>query len=1190
MPSTKYLTLIITSLCSATIGFSAYAEDTRLEKLKSKYNTAETTSSRDSQSIIHKIRDKNYTQSSGRNLESEIINKHYVNPQAPQALDLTKYTNEQDFDKSHKKSVYQAKQLSQGVSTPSFDGNALNASYNVNGNSKISRDENGRVIFTEKTDVEKGGISGEGMDVSEVIGSGINHNDNQVQNNSSGEYGLKESAGSDIKVRRSVSSSLNYLKSTPEGTGMMQVDAYKAVTKANEENRTVINQDDPLFNASYISVSQTESTAFNDCTDTVQVIDVSNNYPRMEKNDCAIIRSAGPSFCEVHREVVSYDNLSFFTASFEGLLSAKKMFTTGNEGLKGNKHSSTFHSGHWDVKEDVAMAAYEKGGAIVDVKAVNNAVLASYKQTIDLWLGIDKAGKKVSPLGNAYDNKFGTTFLLNPSLESVIHEVTITLGETGALSYPSYNLSDDAAEVYIFGKYRNVLHTANDLPELTDDRMGYTNQYIDNEDGTYLHRLLFAEVSGMGTCSYIYEPFLERNELYCPNGDDRVKAYTAIDERMYIPVALNNTSRDVVITEEFINLVLEGSRNSTIVVEVYANIVNDTFKFKHKKDSSPYVKQLGPYGLTRDRALGSSDVYTDFKPAVSIEIIQPAMIIETETAYYPEGCLELAQPPNNSCSFDGTWDPIEEGTRNYPEIVLAQLNALYPGDTGYKTWIASANNYKCDPFNGGTKIIDGVAWTWEEVVEASPSCDAFESDNACEITETSCDIFDDDGTTCLLEPRVYMCDRGPTIDKQITITSNTCNMELPCMGGDCDTQEREINQSFDKALVGMSIAAGIRDDRTCDNEADPDSCVIFPGDVRQCKYEKTFSLGNDCCVAPEGINAAEYVGATWEISKATGLNEYVYDAAGGAWDSAVTLLSGSASESASAGLSIASNSLSGVIEGVAGNAANGVATSAGTETLTEGVFAEMMEEVKAKTLKMVYESLPEDLANMVFDQGAAAGGDYALSAGMEGAATALGYLAAAYNYYMYFKLALNLLTQCDDGDDLATKDVDMGIAIGNRQCIFIGRESVNFIQSKQLHCCFNSPLARIIVEQAIPQLGYSDKEDYHSAGCPGLTPTQLGDLDWDQIDLSEWYGLMIEGGILPSSTDEEGLTGSGRILNQEERKTARERTEARFSGTALSERQQQVNEDLKPSNIDCSISPKPAVCDYTGGSQLGSGN
>jgi len=63
------------------------------------------------------------------------------------------------------------------------------------------------------------------------------------------------------------------------------------------------------------------------------------------------------------------------------------------------------------------------------------------------------------------------------------------------------------------------------------------------------------------------------------------------------------------------------------------------------------------------------------------------------------------------------------------------------------------------------------------------------------------------------------------------------------------------------------------------------------------------------------------------------------------------------------------------------------------------------------------------------------------------------------------------------------------------------------IQKAKYYCCFNSKLARIIHEQGRPQLN-TDIRSWGSAkhpNCRGFTPEEFASLDFDKIDLSEYY-------------------------------------------------------------------------------------
>jgi hypothetical protein len=59
------------------------------------------------------------------------------------------------------------------------------------------------------------------------------------------------------------------------------------------------------------------------------------------------------------------------------------------------------------------------------------------------------------------------------------------------------------------------------------------------------------------------------------------------------------------------------------------------------------------------------------------------------------------------------------------------------------------------------------------------------------------------------------------------------------------------------------------------------------------------------------------------------------------------------------------------------------------------------------------------------------------------------------------------------------------------------------LQKKQSYCCFNSKLARIIHEQARPQLGISWGSP-KSPNCRGFTIEEITKIDWTKIDFSEY--------------------------------------------------------------------------------------
>jgi conjugal transfer mating pair stabilization protein TraN len=67
------------------------------------------------------------------------------------------------------------------------------------------------------------------------------------------------------------------------------------------------------------------------------------------------------------------------------------------------------------------------------------------------------------------------------------------------------------------------------------------------------------------------------------------------------------------------------------------------------------------------------------------------------------------------------------------------------------------------------------------------------------------------------------------------------------------------------------------------------------------------------------------------------------------------------------------------------------------------------------------------------------------------------------------------------------------------------------VQRKETYCCYQTPLAKTVMEAAHDQLGIS----WGSAGspnCRGITPEEFSQVNLDQVDFSAW----IEGYVLPA--------------------------------------------------------------------------
>ena len=126
--------------------------------------------------------------------------------------------------------------------------------------------------------------------------------------------------------------------------------------------------------------------------------------------------------------------------------------------------------------------------------------------------------------------------------------------------------------------------------------------------------------------------------------------------------------------------------------------------------------------------------------------------------------------------------------------------------------------------------------------------------------------------------------------------------------------------------------------------------------------------------------------------------------------------------------------------------------------------------------------------------------------------------------YQLAQLVGSLLTACDDVDN------DTALKLEMRQCYavedkYCAKKSLGICYMKrQDYCCYGSILSRIVMEQAHVLLNKDMTE------CSGLTHEELQALDFNQIDLSEWIGVMVESNLIPES-NEDDLSASGRYEN-----------------------------------------------------------
>jgi conjugal transfer mating pair stabilization protein TraN len=126
----------------------------------------------------------------------------------------------------------------------------------------------------------------------------------------------------------------------------------------------------------------------------------------------------------------------------------------------------------------------------------------------------------------------------------------------------------------------------------------------------------------------------------------------------------------------------------------------------------------------------------------------------------------------------------------------------------------------------------------------------------------------------------------------------------------------------------------------------------------------------------------------------------------------------------------------------------------------------------------------------------------------------LGWIMIAYTVYQIVMILIQIIWACEK------EEFELNAQKQLKNCHQVGsycnsKVLGTCIEKRESYCCFNSPLSRIIQEQARPQLGLSwgtPKEP----DCRGITTDEIQRIDWSQINLDEWLGLLAQTGHLPS--------------------------------------------------------------------------
>lgn len=444
-------------------------------------------------------------------------------------------------------------------------------------------------------------------------------------------------------------------------------------------------------------------------------------------------------------------------------------------------------------------------------------------------------------------------------------------------------------------------------------------------------------------------------------------------------------------------------------------------------------------------------------------------------------------------------------------------------------------------------------------------CSKYEENPQCSYVSTECIDGTEGSTTgdCYMQSETWDCGEWVDVTDYESEENVQCNGEFLCQGDSCGDVADTKSSSFNRAAAMLQAANFMAMDGVCDDIDinENRNCKVFPGEDMECKIVGLPELGIDavdCCDQPVEIGPGQYIGTMARI----GVMDAAFmninpDMTLGSVRGAYTTLR----EPVTSAFSEVTQPFTSAAETVTGPVKDAIA-----ENITQPI-GNFLADLKAKLSKELAQFFTEQGVQGAGQAGAGAGANVGTDAAAGEAAGALGTagnvmsaVMGAYTAVMVAYMALQIIYECtEDEINLAVKRElkacsKVGSYCKETVCVVpttFGCAAKACVEVRDSYCCYNSPLSRIVMEQAGPQLGRAGNKGMgtpQNPQCDGLPLTQMETLDWDQIDLGEWTGILQMEGALKTSPDQldiESLTGSGHAYSMPDKYGERDNTGVR---------------------------------------------
>lgn len=291
-----------------------------------------------------------------------------------------------------------------------------------------------------------------------------------------------------------------------------------------------------------------------------------------------------------------------------------------------------------------------------------------------------------------------------------------------------------------------------------------------------------------------------------------------------------------------------------------------------------------------------------------------------------------------------------------------------------------------------------------------------------------------------------------------------CSDGLRCMGSECMDTSYEANKDFAQAATGFALLNNYRAD------TDPNSMSIFPGEKSECQVSP-----KNCCEKPGvGITIGDYIRAGLAAIKVYSL---ISAGIAATWDSFAVaftqVLTGQA-----------------VLPGLARLLGVGFLVPDKVVILTTSFTGSALEASASQAIGANMTCFTEVCFVWVSNSGL-----------VSSLATVFTIVSIALVVYTIIKFIYDFIFRCTQEDIITSYKVGLNL------CHYVGKKKKKFLgvtyKKKNVYCCFNTILARLVHECVRPQVGrgWGDPND---PDCGGLTPGELGSADMSKCDFTEY--------------------------------------------------------------------------------------